>query len=75
MQFNVREVEVLAAEQIVQSLQEIRDNIREMGRDEAMSAHVQLQILMMAMNPEAVAVMNTILAFKLAELTAQRDDS
>lgn len=72
---NIQEVEQLAAEEIVGTLQEIRDNIRDMGRNEAMNSHAQLMLLMMAMKPEAVAVMNTILVFKFAELTAQRDDS
>lgn len=72
---NIQEVEQLAAEEIVGTLQEIRDNIRDMGRNEAMNSHAQLMLMMMMIKPEAVAVMQTILVFKFAELTAQRDDS
>lgn len=74
MQFNVEEVEQLAAEQIVDTLQEIRDNIKAQGRAEAMDVHVRLMLMMMMVNPEAVAIMQTILMFKFAELTARRED-
>lgn len=72
MSLNIEEIEQLCAEEIVQSLQEIRDNIQEMGREEALQSHVRLMLLMMAMKPQSAAVFNTILVFKLAELTAQR---
>jgi hypothetical protein len=75
MSLNVEEIEQLLAEEIVQSLQEIRDNIKEMGREKAMRSHASVMLLMMAMKPESAAVFNTIIAFKLAELTAQRADS
>lgn len=74
MQYDVEEVERLAAEQIVDTLQEIRDNIKAQGRAEAMDQHVRLMLMMMMIKPEAVAVMQTILMFKFAELTARREE-
>jgi hypothetical protein len=71
----VEEIEQLMAEDIVQSLQEIRENIATMGREEAMQSHASVMLLMSSIKPESAAVFHTIIAFKLAELTAQRADS
>lgn len=72
---SIEEIEVLCAEEIVQTLQEVRDNIQEMGREVAMQSHARLMVMLMSLKPESAAVFQTIITFKLAELTAQRADS
>lgn len=51
------------------ALQEIRENVAELGRDEALKRSVQMNYLLATIRPDVVATMATVVMFDLAKLT------
>lgn len=72
---SIEDVEQAAAEDLADMLQEIRDNIKKMGREVAMQEHAALLSLMLSTKTAGVVIMSTIVYFKLAELTAPQPNS